>query len=112
MMKSAISISIFLIALTSLFSPTIAVGQEFKVEGECLDAPSWIFTEAEFDSLLITLQSSVEQDSVNQEIISLQDSLIQEYQELDENEQLGFWRWPTISEWVLMALAALGWVSN
>lgn len=111
-MKSVTSISIFLIVLSSLLFAPLASAQEFKVEGECLDESSWVFTEAEFDTLLVTLQTSAEADSINAEIIALQDSLILEYKELDENENLGFWRWPTISEWVLMALATLGWVSN
>jgi hypothetical protein len=110
-MKNASVIAIFSIVLTSLFLPVIGNTQEYKEAGECLDSPAWVFTEAEFDTLLVNLQADAETDSINAEIIALQDSVITEYKELDEDEKLGFFRWPTISEWVIMALGALGWAT-
>jgi len=112
MTKSVNYITICLIALSSFLFTLSGNAQEYKNAGDCLEQPAWVFTEAEFDTLLITWQASIEKDSLNMEIIALQDSLLKEYKELDENKKLGFFRWPTVSEWVLLSLAVLGWVSK
>jgi hypothetical protein len=89
------------------FSPLInnVKAQTLITPVDTTQVSHWVFTEAEFDSLLVSLHKDAKQDSINLEIIALQDSIIKDFESLDNTNK--FWSWPDATEAGLIILGIL-----